>query len=90
MLIAAFQHRQEIEASKVSALITAIVNPAGSTEAFMRFLKKLMPDYQNLRDELDQMLVANVQRDSGTVFRLSPTDVTGNNWQARQEKWENK
>ncbi|MEN6550196.1 MAG: hypothetical protein ABFE07_29480 [Armatimonadia bacterium] len=85
MMIAAFQRRQEIEAARVYALVTAAANPAGAPEAYLRFLRKLMPEYDGMRNQMDQELMESLHRDRDTVFRL---DGTGYGWRATQQKLE--
>lgn len=85
MLIAAFRRRQEIEAAKVLTLVTAMANPKGVPEAYMKFLRLLMPEYDGIRQSMDQALMEGLRRDRGTVFRLS-AEVDG--WKASQEPQE--
>ena len=72
ILVAAFQRRQEIEATKVAALVTAAINPDKAHEAYMAFLKCLMPEYAEIRAKFDQKLMSSFDVDKDRMFVLVP------------------
>lgn len=74
MLIAAFHKRQEIEASKVIAIITALTNPTKAADACLKFLKNLMPEYDMMREEKDALMKNALSEDMGMVFELGSSD----------------
>lgn len=85
LLIAAFRKRQYIEVAKVQAIITAIVNPAKAAGAYTHFLKAMMPEYEEIRNQMDQGMMNVFQQELGNVFELSSGR---NGWVAKRMKRE--
>jgi flagellar biosynthesis chaperone FliJ len=82
-MIAAFQRKQQTEALHTAALLTALVNPDRAYDAYMTYLQSLMPEYRQIRQNLDQRLIGVMSREMDKVFRIRAMP-TG--WSMREEK----
>ena len=71
LLIAGIRKKQYIEVAKVQAIITAIVNPAKALDAYKNFLKVMMPEYEEIRNQMDHGMMSAFHRELGFVYELS-------------------
>ena len=67
----------------MQAIVTASVNPDKALEAFTSYLKLMMPEYEELRDQMDQDRMKIFHREQEMVFAFS---AGHNGWAAKQEK----
>lgn len=73
LLISAFKKRQQIEMLKTRAIIAATVNPEKAHEAFMEYMRALMPEYDAMRDKMDEHLAGTFDREHNKAFVISGT-----------------
>jgi len=69
----------------VQAIITAIVNPAKAADAYTHFLKTILPEYEEIRNQMDKGMMDIFQQELGGVFELS---AGRNGWVAKRMKRE--
>lgn len=83
LMIAAFNKKQQIEASKVAAIVTAMVNPEKAHDAYRRYLRLLMPDFDEVQSRMDDKRMKNFEEEKQKIFVLSPTH---SGWAATESK----
>ena len=67
----------------MQAIITAIVNPQKAMAAYTNFLKVMMPEYEEIRDQMDKGMMSIFHREQGFAYELTPGR---NGWAAKRVK----
>jgi hypothetical protein len=72
LLITAWQRKQHIRALETAALVTAAVNPDKAHDAYMNYLRMLLPEYNKIRAEMDTRLMETFEAEKEVLFQLQP------------------